>query len=126
MAGIILVSGTTQSIAQIARCIEAAGGRTTSMPIDRAFHSPLVDAVLPQFRQVLQKVSFSSPRIPIISNLTGRLAGPEITTVDYWLRHSREPVQFMKGMQTAGKRNTLLLSTQSGPVMMGWIFDHRS
>ena len=118
--GIILVAGTTQSIADIALRIDADGGRTTSVPIDRAFHSPLVDAVLPHFRSVLERVRFSAPKIPVISNLTGAVAGAEITTVDYWLRHSRAPVQFMQGMQTlhAGKCDAFIdLSPE--PVMMG-------
>lgn len=118
--GIILVAGTAQSVAEIAQRVDADGGRTISVPIDRAFHSPLVDAVLPHFRSVLERVSFSAPKIPLISNLTGTVADHEITTVDYWLKHSREPVQFMKGMQTlhAAKYNAFIdLSPE--PVMMG-------
>lgn len=118
--GIILVSGSTQSIAEIAVRIDAAGGRSTAVPIDRAFHSPLVEAVLPQFRKVLEQVRFAAPAIPVISNVTGAVAGAELTTVDYWLRHSRDPVQFMQGMQTlhAGKYDAFIdLSPE--PVMMG-------
>jgi len=118
--GIILVSGTVQSIAEISQRIEADGGRTTNVPIDRAFHSPLVDAVLPHFRAVLERVHFSAPKIPIISNLTGTVADAEITTVDYWLRHSREPVQFMKGMQTLhGEKFAAFIDLSPEPVMMG-------
>ena len=118
--GIILVAGTTESIADIAVRIDAAGGRTTSVPIDRAFHSPLVDAVLPHFRVVLERVRFSAPKIPLISNLTGAVAGHEITTVDYWLRHSRSPVQFMKGMQTLhAAKYDAFIDLSPEPVMMG-------
>lgn len=118
--GIILVAGTTESIVAIALRIDADGGRTTSVPIDRAFHSPLVDAVLPHFRGVLEKVRFSAPKIPLISNLTGAVADAEITTVDYWLRHSREPVQFMKGMQTLhAARYDAFIDLSPEPVMMG-------
>lgn len=118
--GIILVAGTAGSIADIARRIDADGGRTTSVPIDRAFHSPLVDAVLPHFRQVLEKVHFSVPTIPLISNLTGAVADDSITTVDYWLRHSREPVQFMKGMHALhAAKYDAFIDLSPEPVMMG-------
>lgn len=118
--GIILVAGTTESIVDIAARIEAGGGRTISVPIDRAFHSPLVDAVLPHFRRVLERVSFSEPKIPLISNLTGLVADAEITTIDYWLRHSREPVQFMKGMQTLhAAKYDAFIDLSPEPVMMG-------
>lgn len=118
--GIILVAGGTDSIAAIAQRIDAEGGRTTSVPIDRAFHSPLVDAVLPHFRAVLERVHFSVPKIPLISNLTGVVADKDITTVDYWLRHSREPVQFMKGMQTLhAAQYDAFIDLSPEPVMMG-------
>lgn len=118
--GIILVAGTMQSIAEIAQRIEADGGRVTSVPIDRAFHSPLVDAVLPHFRKVLERVHFSAPKIPLISNLTGAIADTEITTVDYWLQHSRAPVQFMKGMQTLhAEKYDAFIDLSPEPVMMG-------
>ncbi len=118
--GIILVAGTKKSIDDIAQRIDADGGRTTSVPIDRAFHSPLVDAVLPHFRRVLERVKFSPPTIPLISNLTGALADQQITTVDYWLQHSRAPVQFMKGMQTLHTaRHDAFIDLSPEPVMMG-------
>ncbi|MDO8910156.1 MAG: type I polyketide synthase [Pseudohongiella sp.] len=118
--GIILIAGTAGSIADIARRIDADGGRTTSVPIDRAFHSPLVDAVLPHFRQVLEKVHFSAPTIPLISNVTGAVADDSITTVDYWLRHSREPVQFMKGMHALhAAKYDAFIDLSPEPVMMG-------
>ncbi len=118
--GIILVAGAKQSIADIAQRIETAGGRTTSVPIDRAFHSPLVDAVLPHFREVLERVRFSKPTIPVISNLTGVVADAEITTVDYWLQHSRAPVQFMKGMHTLhAAKYDAFIDLSPEPVMMG-------
>ena len=118
--GIILVSGTTQSVAEIGLRIEADGGRISAVPIDRAFHSPLVDAVLPQFRSVLERVRFSEPSIPIISNLTGTVADGQITTVDYWLRHSRAPVQFMKGMQSLhAQKLAAFIDLSPEPVMMG-------
>ncbi|MEX0740472.1 MAG: type I polyketide synthase [Pseudohongiella sp.] len=118
--GIILVAGAEDSIADIAQRIDADGGRTTSVPIDRAFHSPLVDDVLPNFRRVLERVHFSPPKIPLISNLTGTVADQAITTVDYWLRHSRAPVQFMKGMQTLhAARYDAFIDLSPEPVMMG-------
>ncbi|HEY0964061.1 MAG TPA: type I polyketide synthase [Pseudomonadales bacterium] len=118
--GIILVAGTTGSVAEIARRIDAAGGRTAAMPIDRAFHSPLVDAVLPHFRRVLERVQFVPPRIPLISNVTGAVAGPELMTVDYWLQHSRAPVQFMRGMETLhAQKLHAFIDLSPEPVMMG-------
>lgn len=118
--GIILVAGATHSVAAIAGRIEQQGGRCTSVPIDRAFHSPLAEAMLPHFSEVLRSVRFSAPRIPVISNLTGAIAGAEFATADYWLRHSREPVRFMQGMQTLhAAQYDAFIDLSPEPVMMG-------
>ena len=118
--GIVLVSGAAASISLIGARVEECGGRISSVPIDRAFHSPLVDEMLPHYAKILEKVKFSTPRIPIISNLTGAIAGAEILTIDYWLSHSREPVQFVKGTEALhAAKLDVLIDVSPDPVLMG-------
>ncbi len=99
----IVLSGRTSALDQIVARLESDGVRAQQLPVSHAFHSPLMAPMLDEFERVAAGVSFHTPRVKVISNLTGKLAKDELTTADYWRRHVREPVRFAQGMQTLGE-----------------------
>lgn len=118
--GIVLVSGAAESVSRLQARLEESGIRTTAVPVSHAFHSSLVTPILPMYRRALETVRFSTPRIPVISNVTGREAGDGIANPDYWLRHLREPVQFCAGMETLHRLCLdVLIEVSPEPVLMG-------
>ncbi|MFC4469420.1 SDR family NAD(P)-dependent oxidoreductase [Streptomyces xiangluensis] len=89
----VVVSGAED---EVTAAVAALGERRhTRLAVSHAFHSPLMEPMLDDFRQALAALEFRTPRITVASALTGRIAGPEeLCSVEYWVRHARETVRF--------------------------------
>ncbi|WP_420592094.1 amino acid adenylation domain-containing protein [Bacterioplanoides sp.] len=95
-----VVSGLQSSVDRFCRDLEAQGYRTKPLQVSHAFHSSLMEPILDEFRQYLEKVSFGKPSIPVVSNLTGELIEDElICTAEYWVQHLINPVRFADGIE---------------------------
>ncbi|MDX3855887.1 SDR family NAD(P)-dependent oxidoreductase, partial [Streptomyces sp. AK02-01A] len=78
-----------------------AGCKTRRLTVSHAFHSPLMDGMLDEFRSIAGELEFSAPTIPIVSTLTGELAtAEELSSVDYWAAHARNAVLFHQAVRT--------------------------
>ncbi|SFS65611.1 Acyl transferase domain-containing protein [Saccharopolyspora flava] len=95
----VVLSGAEPAVLAVAERFAEQGRRTRQLPVSHAFHSPLVEPVLDEFRAVVAELDFGAPQIPVVSNLSGRLASPEeLASPEYWVRHVREPVRFADGV----------------------------
>ncbi len=96
----VVISGEEDAVVELQGVWEQRDRKTKRLRVSHAFHSPRMDAMLDEFAEVANTVEFSPPRIPVVSNLTGEPAPDEqICTADYWVRHVREAVRFMAGVQ---------------------------
>ncbi|WP_370966485.1 type I polyketide synthase [Amycolatopsis sp. cg9] len=90
----VVISGDETAVLAIA----AQFPKTKRLKVSHAFHSPLMDPMLEEFRAVAESLDHRSATIPVISNVSGALAEP--FTADYWVRHVREAVRFADGIST--------------------------
>ncbi len=97
--GSVVVSGDEDAVLELQGVWEQRGVRTKRLRVSHAFHSPRMEAMLQEFGGVVEGVSFAEPRIPLVSNLSGVLAGAEeLCSPGYWVRHVRETVRFADGI----------------------------
>ncbi|MEV0639959.1 SDR family NAD(P)-dependent oxidoreductase [Streptomyces sp. NPDC050619] len=119
----VVVSGEAEAVREVAAHFAAAGRKTKELTVSHAFHSPLVDAMLPEFRRVVATLSFHAPAIPVVSALTGEeVTAEEISDPEYWVRHARGTVRFADAVRTMaddGVRTFLELGPDGVLTAMG-------
>ena len=116
----IVISGESGAIAIIGSKLAAMGAKTKKLQVSHAFHSPMMEPMLAEFAAVAQEVIYNRPKIPLISNVTGKKAGNEVTKEEYWVNHVREPVQFAQSIRTLyDQGNELFLEIGPKPILLG-------
>ncbi len=116
----IVISGERQTVNTMTRALEKEGIKNLPLDVSQGFHSPLMEPMLETFGQIARQVSYSTPRIPLISNLTGERVGQEIATPEYWIQHVRQPVRFTQGMATLQREGAdIYLEIGPRPVLLG-------
>ena len=116
----IVISGQEAHVDAIVAALKADGVKSRRLTVSHAFHSPLMNPILDEFARSVAQVQLNRPRMRLISNLTGKVAGEEVTRPDYWQQHLREPVQFAASMQTLHQQGyTLYLEIGPGATLLG-------
>ena len=97
-----VISGDASAAETIAAELEAEGKRIRKLRVSHAFHSPHMNGILEEFRQVAETLTYHPPKIPILSNLTGKIVSPEqMCKPRYWVRQLRGAVRFLNAVKNA-------------------------
>ncbi|MFD7618096.1 type I polyketide synthase, partial [Streptomyces sp. NPDC059802] len=91
----VVISGNEDAVLTIA----SGFAKTKRLRVSHAFHSPRMEPMLAEFKAIAENLTFHAPKLPIVSNLTGELAGEELLTADYWVNHVRQAVRFLDGVR---------------------------
>jgi pimaricinolide synthase PimS1 len=96
----VVISGDGDAVLEIESVYRERGRKTKRLRVSHAFHSPRMEGMLDEFSELARSVSFAPPRIPIVSNVTGKLLSVEqACSGGYWVEHVREPVRFLDGVR---------------------------
>ncbi|MFE6505861.1 type I polyketide synthase, partial [Kitasatospora sp. NPDC057738] len=95
-----VISGDAAVVDEIAAVLAARGRKTRRLRVSHAFHSPLMEPMLAEFREVAARIVPGEAAIPVISDLTGEPATAEqLGSPDYWVEHVRGTVRFQDGVR---------------------------
>ncbi|MFE4335989.1 type I polyketide synthase [Streptomyces sp. NPDC056831] len=111
----VVVSGPRADVDQVLSLASECDARVSRLRVSHAFHSSLMDPMLDEFRRVLESVRFESPRIPLVSNVTGvRASDEELCSPEYWVRQVRSAVRFADGVRWLGEQGVTTM-VELGP-----------
>ncbi|MFF1285814.1 type I polyketide synthase [Streptomyces sp. NPDC058299] len=118
--GSVVLSGEEDAVTAVAERIREQGRRVKRLTVSHAFHSALMEPMLAGFGEVLSGLTWNEPAIPVVSNVTGKLAEPgQLTDPAYWVEHVRRPVRFADGIAASG--GSVFLELGPGGVLTGAI-----
>lgn len=96
----VVISGDQFEIEGVRNELTASGVKSLPLRVSHAFHSARMDPVLERLEAAAGRVRMQTPRLRLISNISGKVAGAEVTMPGYWAQHTRATVQFARGMDT--------------------------
>lgn len=116
----VVVSGARHTLDRLQEDLQRQGIRTTPLTVSHAFHSPLMEPMLEDFRQVAAGVTYTVPNMYFVANVTGDFATAEVATPEYWVRHVRCPVRFADSIRTLHRAGyNLFVEVGPKPTLSG-------
>ena len=94
-----VAAGPHAAVDALEATLKARGVEARRLQTSHAFHSRMMDPLLPDFTARVAKVKRSAPLIPYVSNVTGTWITPsQATDPAYWAQHLRQAVRFADGV----------------------------
>ncbi|MET9777821.1 type I polyketide synthase [Streptomyces sp. NPDC006367] len=91
----VVVSGDEAAVERTVAHFRERGRSTTPLRVSHAFHSVRMEPMLADFAEVVRGLSFATPRLPLVTAVSGRAAGDEeMRSPEFWVDHVRRPVRF--------------------------------
>ena len=118
--GQIVLSGATQALDRARLLFKQRGIEAKPLAVSHAFHSPLMQPMVDDFRRVAQSIRYHEPTIALVSNVTGRVESTKLTSPEYWVEHVLAPVRFADSVAEVARLDVgVLLEIGPRPVLVG-------
>ncbi|MFG2605962.1 type I polyketide synthase [Streptomyces sp. NPDC048514] len=121
----VVVAGTSAEVAEFAAVLAARGIGARPLRVSHAFHSRLMEPCLAEFHRAASSLTYRSPRLRVVSNLTGDLVRE--FSADYWTEHLRSTVRFSDGLdRMLAMSDPVLLEVGPGRSLTSMVRSHES
>ena len=98
--GQIVISGAAQALAEADKLARIKGARVLiPLKVSGAFHSPLMEPIIAEFREVVSNFKFHSPAIPVISNVTARPLADVDSIKEELVKQLRNCIQWQRSVE---------------------------
>jgi len=121
----VIVGGRNTDLARLSDVLEGSGILSARLGVSHAFHSRVVDPILPRWRALLDGLHFGAKRIPIVSNLSARVHDDDHVDAEYWTAHMRRPVLFSESLDAvADMAGDLWIGIGAAPILAQYMARH--
>ncbi|WP_240503673.1 MULTISPECIES: non-ribosomal peptide synthetase/type I polyketide synthase [Pseudoalteromonas] len=94
----VVFSGSDEAIQKISEQLTQRSIKYKALNTARAFHSPLMQPMLADFKAVAETLNYAPPRYEFISSVTGQSEHEALCQPAYWVEQITQPVRFAKAL----------------------------
>lgn len=113
-----VAAGSHEDIAKLEEKLTERSIVAKHLHTSHAFHSAMMDPVIEPFTALLREVKLNAPKIPYVSNVTGKwITDEEATSPEYWAAHVRQTVRFAEGISQLLDGDRILIEIGPGNTL---------
>ncbi len=111
-----VIAGPASGVAAVIAAAESAGLRAKTLRVSHAFHSPLMQPMVAEFRDAAAQVSYGAAKIALVTNVHGEVVarGARLDAA-YWAAHVEAPVQWERQVEVARRELGVEVWLEVGP-----------
>ena len=119
-----IISGDPENLDVISMRLEKAGYDCKTIPMSHACHSPLILPIIEEYKELIESLTFSEPKMNFISCITGNSLIDEVLKTDFWVKQIIESVRFMDASKALRFLNLgFYIELGPSPILLG-IIEH--
>lgn len=111
----ITISGDKESVLALVAELKENKIKAIPLTVSHAFHSYLLEPILEDFKKAFDNVEINSPRIPILSNVSGKEIEASELTPQYFSNHIRATVLFKDNVNYLKDKMGINIFLEAGP-----------
>jgi acyl transferase domain-containing protein len=110
-----VVSGEAEAVAALVAAAEESGSAHRALPVDYAFHSPLLGRAAEHLATEMAGLTVRPLLVPLYSSVTGRRVTASDMNAQHWARNLREEVRFEAAVRALLQQDGVDAVVEVGP-----------